>query len=50
MLSVKAVTLIFISWRGWLFHPLNKGNQVLFIIRLVLAVQTCMHFMKTHIY
>ena len=31
-LTVKAVTLIFISGRGLLFHLLNKGNQVLFII------------------
>ena len=32
-LTVKAATLIFISWRGSrLFHLLNKGNQGLFII------------------
>ena len=31
-LTVKAATLIFISVRGWLFHLLRKGNQVLFII------------------
>ena len=32
MLTVKAVTLIFISGRGWLLYLLNNGNQVLFVI------------------
>ena len=31
-LSVKAVTLIFVSRRVRLFHLLNKGIQILFII------------------
>ena len=31
-LTVNAATLIFISWSGWLFHLLRKGNQVLFIM------------------
>ena len=31
MVSVKAVTLIFISGRGSWFHLLKKGNQVLSI-------------------
>ena len=31
-LSATAATLIFIFGCGWLFHLLNKGNQVLFII------------------
>ena len=31
-LTVKAATLIFISGRGSVFHLLNKGYQVIFII------------------